>query len=256
MIPKVIHYCWFGRGEKSRLMKKCIKSWKKYCPDYEIIEWNEDNFDINENAFVKQAYECKKWAFVADYARLKVLYEYGGIYLDTDQELIKGIDKFIEFKAFMGFLDDENVSCGIIGCEKELPIIKEFLEIYNDSFIKDGKQNLIPNTDYITNILAFKGLKMDDNYQVVSDMHIFPKTVFCPTTCIDNKKFFSKDTVAIHHWAMTWRKPSEIKTFKRVKRHKTWWYRLYENIKILPQKTLRQILSNDTVDKIKAKLGK
>ena len=109
MIPKIIHYCWFGRGEMPKLIKKCIKSWKKFCPDYKIMLWNEDSFDINSTIWTKQAYEAKKYAFVADYVRLYALYNHGGIYLDTDQQLIKKIDCFTEHKAFMGFIG------GIIG---------------------------------------------------------------------------------------------------------------------------------------------
>ena len=103
MIEKKIHYCWFGKGEMKPLMKKCIKSWKKYCPDYEIIEWNEDNFDVNSTLWTKQAYEAKKYAFVSDYVRLKVLYEHGGIYMDTDVEVVKPIDEFLSHDAFCGY---------------------------------------------------------------------------------------------------------------------------------------------------------
>ena len=100
MIPKIIHYCWFGKNPLSDLAKKCIDSWKKYCPDYEIIEWNEENFDINSNVYVKEAYDSKKWAFVTDYVRLYALDKCGGIYMDTDVELLKGIDVFLENEAF------------------------------------------------------------------------------------------------------------------------------------------------------------
>lgn len=255
MIPKVIHYCWFGRGEKSPLIKKCIKSWHKYCPDYEIIEWNEDNFDVNCNAFVKEAYECKKWAFVSDYARLWILYNYGGVYMDTDQELIKPIDQFMDKKGFIGFLDDKNISAGIIGVESNLSIINEFLNHYeNLRFKVNDKFNINPNTNFMTNVLLKHGLIVNDNYQEIAQLCIYPQTVFCPTSCISNEKKYSADTVGIHHWAMSWRKPSEIRTFKRVKSHQSWWYRLYENVKILPQKTVRIILGDDRVEKIKSKL--
>ena len=98
-IPKVIHYCWFGKGEMPALAEKCIKSWKKYCPEYKIVCHNEDNFDIDRNRYAKEAYMCGKWAFVSDYARLKVLYDEGGIYLDTDVELIKPLDELIDRKS-------------------------------------------------------------------------------------------------------------------------------------------------------------
>ena len=103
MIPKIIHYCWFGRGEKTPSMLKCIESWKRFCPDYEIKEWNEDNFDVECIPFVKAAYDAKKWAFVSDYARLRIIWEKGGIYLDTDVELLKSLDDLLVLDAYMGF---------------------------------------------------------------------------------------------------------------------------------------------------------
>ena len=113
MIPKKIHYFWFGGNEKPKSVKKCIDSWKKYCPDYEVIEWNESNFDIRCMPFVEQAYEAKKYAFVSDVARLMMIYEYGGIYMDTDVEVIKPLDNLLENKAYMGFENDENVASGL-----------------------------------------------------------------------------------------------------------------------------------------------
>ena len=102
MITKTIHYCWFGRGELPEKAKQCIESWKKFCPDYEIKEWNEDNFDMNSCAYVKEAYEAKKWAFVSDYARFEILYKYGGLYFDTDVELVKSFDDIVSKGTFMG----------------------------------------------------------------------------------------------------------------------------------------------------------
>lgn len=103
MIPRKIHYCWFGHGEMSELEKKCIESWKRLCPNYEIIRWDEDNFDVNSIQYTQQAYNCKKFAFVSDYARLDIIYRYGGIYLDTDVELLKPLDSLLQEQAFMGF---------------------------------------------------------------------------------------------------------------------------------------------------------
>ena len=113
MIPKTIHYCWFGRGELSTKAKKCIQSWKKYCPDYEIIEWNEDNFDVNQNEYTKKVYAEKKFAFLSDYARLKIVYEQGGIYLDLDVEIIKPFCDLLDNKAFFGFENNEYVASGL-----------------------------------------------------------------------------------------------------------------------------------------------
>ncbi len=257
MIEKKIHYCWFGKGELQPLMKKCIRSWKKFCPDYEIIEWNEDNFDVNSTLWTKQAYEAKKYAFVADYVRLKVLYEHGGVYFDTDQELIKPIEPFMNHKAFLGFMNDTDISCGVMGAEKNNEIIKEFLDSYKEkSFVKNDVMNTEANTDVFTKILIKNGLKQNGEYQVVSDIHIYPRTYFCPTSCVDPKNYESEKTVSIHHWAMTWRKKSEIKTFAKVKRHRTKWYRTLEKIRYLPNKAIRKVFGNERIDKLKNKFKK
>lgn len=131
MIPKKIHYIWFGKGEKNERIKHCIDSWRKYLPDYEIIEWNEDNFDINYNDFTKQAYENKKWAYVSDVARLWILYNEGGIYMDTDVEVYKPLDEFLNQEGFIGFEDVNYLSTATIGAEKGNPIIKLILDYYN-----------------------------------------------------------------------------------------------------------------------------
>ena len=117
-IPKIIHYCWFGKNEKSDLAKKCIDSWKKKCPDYQIIEWNEENFDITTNEYVYEAYMNKKWAFVSDFVRIFALYNNGGIYLDTDVEILKNMDEFLCNTTFFGFETIDKVSTGIIGAQK------------------------------------------------------------------------------------------------------------------------------------------
>ena len=104
MIPKIIHYCWFGGAELPEKDRKCIESWKKFCPDYQIIEWNENNYDVTKNTYMYQAYQAKKWGFVPDYARLDIIYQHGGIYLDTDVELVKNLDSLLENDAFMGFV--------------------------------------------------------------------------------------------------------------------------------------------------------
>ena len=253
MIPKVIHYCWFGRGEKSKLIQKCIKSWEKYCPDYEIIEWNEDNFDINCNIFVKQAYEYKKWAFVSDYARLWALYNYGGIYLDTDVEIIKPIDIFLKHKAFSGFESSKTVPTGIIASEKGQVIIKLWLDWYNDrKFIVDGEMLHEPNVKFMTETLIDKGLVLDNTYQEIEGFALYPQTYFCPINVDKRKNCKSKNTYAIHHFTSSWRTKTEMKKFKKAKRRQAWWY--YKNLIILPQKTVRLILGDDRVNEIKLRI--
>lgn len=164
-IPKIIHYCWFGRNEKPAIIKKCIKSWKKYCPDYQIIEWNEDNFDVNSVPFCQQAYEAKQWAFVSDYVRLKVLLDYGGIYMDTDVELIRSIDAMLPLGCFIGFQHEQFVSNGlIVGAEPHNAFIQENASVYeNLSFSnQEDSYKLTVCQEYTTNILQKYGLIVPD----------------------------------------------------------------------------------------------
>ena len=160
MIPKIIHYVWLGKGKKNARILKCIESWKKYMPDYEIIEWNETNLP-KINDFFYHAYENKKWAFASDVARLFILYNYGGIYMDTDVEVIKSLDKYLENKAFSGFESDNSVPTGIMASEKGLPIFRELIDYYTDRHFIDesGNLDLTTNVTTITNILKKHGLK-------------------------------------------------------------------------------------------------
>ncbi len=178
MIPKVIHYVWLGRGEKSELIKNCIESWRKYLPDYEIKEWNEDNFDINYNKFTKQSYEAKKYAFTSDVVRLYALYTEGGIYLDTDVEVFRSLDKFLENPAFTGFEQTYYPVCATMGAEKENPLIKELLDYYIDKEfeLQDDWTKYITNTVIISDILAQHGIdSTKDEIQRVKDITVYPK---------------------------------------------------------------------------------
>ena len=257
MIPKIIHYCWFGRGEMPPIIKKCMKSWKKHCPDWKIICWNEDNFDVQSSAFTRQAYEAKKYAFVADYVRLKALYEMGGVYLDTDQELRKPLDPFLHHRAFAGFLNKYEVSAGVIGAEPGHELIREMLQAYSDKvFLSEKGEDLTPNTKGITGMLQERGLIIDDTYQEIGQIAIYPQTYFCPTSCITVEHCISKDTVSVHHWAGSWHTEKGRKDMKREKFHTTKFYRTWEKVKIFPQKALRNLLSDRVVDCLKERLGK
>ena len=154
MIPKIIHYVWVGGKPLTPLAKKCIASWKKYCPDYEIRRWDENNFNINENLYCKEAYENKKWAFVSDYIRVKVLYDYGGIYMDTDVEVIKPLDRFLVHKAFSGYENETSIPTGIIASEKKGKWIEALLRDYDDKkfILEDKKMNLETNVSNLYNI--------------------------------------------------------------------------------------------------------
>lgn len=207
-IPKVIHYCWFGRGKKSELHEKCIKSWQEKCPDYKIIEWNEDNFDINMNTYVKEAYECKKYAFVSDFARLYVLYNYGGIYMDTDVEVIKPLDELLFVEGFLGFETKFYISTGIMGGVKGNLLIKDQLDAYQEIKFLDevGKPVLLTNVERITKIskekhnLIASGHKQTLKYGVV----VYPRTYFSPISLITGELHISKNTYVVHHYDGSW----------------------------------------------------
>ena len=206
-IPKVIHYCWFGNGKIPKITEKCIKSWKKYCPDYEIICWTEENFDININRYMKEAYEAKKWAFVSDYARLKILYNEGGIYLDTDVELIKPIDELIKNEGFMGFDEKGIVATGLgFACEKGNELIGEFLKDYeNIGFIKNsGEYDLTPCPDRNTDTLKRLGMDVNNHNQIFMGIRFLPREYLCPVDYNTGQKKITKNTYSIHHYCASW----------------------------------------------------
>lgn len=204
----MIHYCWFGKGDKPIISIKCIESWKKHLPDYKIIEWNEDNFDINVNEYVKQAYSAKKYAFVTDYVRLHVLLQHGGIYMDTDVEVLKKIDVFLDTAAFSGFESNEFIPTGIMGCIKGHTWVERLLNYYSDrSFINnDGTLNLIPNTKAITDITKSEyGLKPGNYTQILKDgINIYPSEYFCPKDWMTKELHVTENTYTIHHFSGSW----------------------------------------------------
>ena len=206
-IPKVIHYCWFGKGKLPSLAEKCIESWKKYCPDYKIVCHNEENFDISQNRYAKEAYEAKKWAFVSDYARLKVLYDEGGIYLDTDVEIIKPIDSLIKEAGYMGFDDNGVISTGLgFACEKANELVARLLSDYDDiSFIRpDGTYDLTPCPDRNSETLKKLGMDFEIKDQVFMGIHMLPEDYLCPIKYYTGKKKITKNTYSIHHFSASW----------------------------------------------------
>lgn len=209
MIPKKIHYCWFGGKELPELAKKCIESWKKYCPDYEIIEWNESNFDLNMNDYVKEAYENKKWAFVSDVARLYALYTEGGIYMDTDVEVTQNLDKFLHHEAFSGFESYDSIPTGIMACTKNNKLFKKLLDYYNDKHFvnKKGNFNMTTNVEIITNELDGKGLVRNNTYQVVEGFALYPCDYFCPLDLTTKKLSKTTNTHTIHWFNGSWLTP-------------------------------------------------
>lgn len=206
-IPKKIHYCWFGNGEKSDLVQKCIANWKEKLYDYEFNEWNESNFNLNINEYVKEAYENKKYAFVSDYVRLYVLLKYGGIYLDTDVEVVQNFDKLLNNKCFLGFEDKELISTAVIGAEKDSDLIKIWLETYkNRKFIENGRMNELTNVRVITNILLDYGLKQNNNKQTLinNNVNIYPIETFSPLKIGNKKPRITDNTITIHWFEGTW----------------------------------------------------
>ena len=205
MIPKIIHYCWFGPNPLPESAKFYINSWKKYLPDYELVLWNEKNFCISSIPYVKEAYESKKFAFVTDYVRLYALYHYGGIYMDTDVEVLKNLDVFLTHKSFSGFESPNQIPTGIMGSEKELPIFKELLSYYDDKHFIDenGNLDLTTNVDIITNIMLKKGLIPNNTYQEVENFTLYSKEVFCPMKRAFGEKY-TNDTYTIHHFEGSW----------------------------------------------------
>lgn len=206
-IPKIIHYCWFGRGQLPALAKKCIKSWKKYCPDYEIICWNEDNFDLTQNRYVREAYEAKKWAFVSDVARLQILADHGGIYLDTDVELLKPLDDLLCHKGFMGFDEKGIVATGLgFGAEKGNQIVEEFLRDYDELpfVLPDGSYDLTPCPDRNTAALKRLGMDTENTHQIFLGTVFLPREYLCPMDYYTGKKTVTKNTYSIHHYSASW----------------------------------------------------
>lgn len=208
MIPKKIHYCWFGGKPLNALGQKCLESWKKYFPNYEIVEWNETNFDVNCCQYVKEAYEAKKWAFVSDYARFKILYEQGGVYFDTDVEVIKSFDDILEKGNFMGCENKVSaVNPGLgLAVAPGLGLIREILDDYEkDSFLNvDGTLDLTTIVTRTTNILKRHGLKDVNEIQTVADVNIYPVDYFCPIDMSSGKLIVTENTHSIHRYAGSW----------------------------------------------------
>ncbi|MCS7461029.1 glycosyl transferase [Paenibacillus doosanensis] len=219
-IPRVIHYCWFGKGKKNQIIVNCMKSWAKHLKPYEIVEWNEDNFDIASNLYVKQAYEAGKYAFVSDYVRLYALYHHGGIYMDTDVEVLKSLDRFRHHEAFSGFEDEQHVPTGIMGAVQGHPWIQELLDHYKDiRFLQpDGSLDLTTNTRVITDHCLNNGLVLNNQYQVLRNgVALYPRTYFCPYDYINGANYITDDSYTIHHFAKSWL-PAHVRWRSRVKK--------------------------------------
>jgi len=208
MIPKRIHYCWFGANPLPDIAKKCIVSWKKYCPDYEIILWNEENFDINAVPFTAQVAKSRKWGFIVDYIRAYVVYYYGGIYLDTDVELLRSLtDDLLQNCCFGGFEDKEYIAPGLIFAgEKGCHIAKELMGFYTSyNFIKDnGELNLTASPKIFTTMLLKYGLRQSNTYQELGIFTSYPTEYFCPMSYKTGIVNITENTYSIHHYEGSW----------------------------------------------------
>lgn len=203
MIPKRIHYCWFGYGEKPKLVERCIKSWYKYCPDYEIIEWNESNVDIHENPYMEMCYKNRKYAFLADYVRLVIVEKYGGIYLDTDVELLSSLDKLLVNQGYIGFETIRSVNTGMgFGSIAHGIMVRTMLREYDQ--LLDGKHGVIGCPILNTEALLKLGMKRDGTFQKLSDCIVYPIEWFNPYDDPTGTLNKTENTVSIHWYAKTW----------------------------------------------------
>lgn len=227
MIPKIIHYCWFGRNPLPELAQRCIASWRKFLPDYEIREWNEDNFDINMIPYTSEAYQQKKYAFVSDYARFWIIYHYGGIYFDTDVEVIRPMDDIIARGNFMGFEVDPDgkntpgryaprycfdVALGLgFGLSKEHPFMRKMMDYYADMEFKGrGKVGWFKTiVAYTTEALMEEGLENKRGIQQVGDITVYPHEYFAPIDVITGRLHITPNTYTIHRYMGSWDKVND-----------------------------------------------
>lgn len=205
MIPKKIHYCWFGKGPKNKLFYKCLKSWKKNFPDYEIIEWNEYNFDINESEFTKKAYEMKKYAFVSDYARLKVLYDNGGIYFDTDVEVLKRIPDDILQNGYFAKENNKQIATGLGFAVQPY---NRSIKIMLDDYINYDFSKMEPCPIFNTNSLLKNGIDPSTT-DSIDGVGIYSKEYFCGYDLNNNHYAITENTYTVHHYDSSWKSKGE-----------------------------------------------
>lgn len=207
MIPKIINYCWFGGKPLSQRVKKRIESWMRYCPDYKIVRWDEKNYDLSKNEYVKNTYRFKKWAFLSDYVRLDILSQNGGIYLDTDVELKRNLDSLLVNQCFVGMEDIGRVATGLaMGCEAENPFVVENKMYYETAnfYTRDGAFAPKICVDITTDILLHYGLKKSNEVQNLHAVTVYPTDYFCPLRMGKSKPVITKNTYSIHWYDASW----------------------------------------------------
>ena len=219
MIPKTIHYCWFGKGEMPELALRCIESWQKFMPDYEYKLWNEENFDVNVVPYTKEAYEARKFAFVTDYVRLWALYNEGGVYMDTDVEILKPLDDLLRLSAFTGYEGSKTQPpvTGLMASAPHGEWVKEQLDDYDNAhFVKeDGSFDMTTNTVRISKIMRSNGFVQDGKYSVYKDLHVFPTDYFCPRQTT-GEFLLTENTYCDHHFMGTWNGNSQEGWLRRI----------------------------------------
>lgn len=213
-IPKIIHYFWFSGEEYPEKIKRCIDSWHKYCPDFEIKKWDLDNYDYKTNIFSREAIEHRAWAFASDVARADVVYRYGGIYLDSDVEIVRSLEDLLYHDAFIGFEDNNAVDPGSgFGAVPGNKIIQAFCNMYKDKhfILEDGSINNLACPKYYTDELVKRGLKLSGSFQIVDGMAVYPVTYFCPHSYRSGLTYRRPETYSIHHHTASWKNEEEKK---------------------------------------------
>lgn len=235
MIPKVIHYCWFGGNPYSPLVEKCMDSWKEHLPEYHVQRWDESNSPIEGCRFARQAFKEKKWAFVSDYVRLHVLYNEGGIYLDTDMLALKSFDPLLHHKCFLGLEEPGVASCGIIGTVRCHVFLHEMLNRY-ESLDFDPKQ-LVPIPARFSDALTAKGMTSENVLQEAFGVHIYPTDCFYPwpgrlhRKQKDFMKFVTSDSYTVHLWNYSWKSAIE---YLRDRQYEEGFPKIWEEIRKNP----------------------
>lgn len=254
-IPKIIHYCWFGDQGLPDSAKRCIESWKKHCPDYQIRRWSEKDVNLSENQYTREAYEARAWGFVPDYIRLWIIYTYGGIYLDTDVQIIRSFDSLLEQEAFAGMETPEYVALGLgFGAEKGNPLIKEHMELYEqEHFINpDGSLNRKPSPQYTTALFSQHGFVAGRRtIQKLEHCTVYPPEFFCPKSFETGIVSITHSTYSIHHFDASWYSEEE-----QVEKERRWKTARKDYLLHVPNRLGRRILGDDKYESLKKKLKK
>lgn len=254
MIPKVIHYCWFGHTPKPKLFYKCYKSWKKKCPEYEIVEWNESNFDISScPLYVRQAYEAQKWAFVTDFVRLKIIYENGGIYLDTDVEVRKNLTSLLKYDAYFGFENNCFIATGLgFGAIKKSKIIEELIKDYETIpfVLNDGEYDETPCPERNTPHFKKYGFEINGETQVKDNICVFSSEYLSPLSFETGKKHITQNTISIHWYSASWKTKEQLEYYKKTK-SKERQEKRKDYIIHIPNRLIKKALGEEKYKKLK-----